>query len=86
MKTFFNKLDFRKPMSKIHQPYFAVIVISLLIILEACNSTPKLPVKSKFIGETISTTVGSEAARYYLESYLQDLRLTPDLDVRISDL
>jgi len=73
-------------MSKIHQPYFAVIVISLLIILEAFNSPPKLPVKSKFIGETISTTVDSEAARYYLESYLQGLRLTPDLDVRISDL
>ncbi|CAB1057355.1 hypothetical protein D1BOALGB6SA_2094 [Olavius sp. associated proteobacterium Delta 1] len=73
-------------MSKTHQPYFAVNVISLLIILQACNSTPKIPVNSKFLGETISTTVDSEVARYYLESYLQGSRLNPDLDVRIGEL
>lgn len=73
-------------MKKIHQPYFAVIVISLLIFLEACNSIPKIPVNSKFLGETISTTVDSKVAQYYLESYLQGSRLNPDLDVRIGEL
>ncbi len=73
-------------MSKIHQPYFAVLVLPLLIILVACNSTPKLPVKSNFLGETISTTVDSEVARYFLESYLQGSRLNPDFDARIGEL
>ncbi len=83
--TLFKKLSFRKPMSKIHQLYCTVIVISLLIILDACHSTPKIPVNSKFLGETISTTVDSEVARYYRENYLQGSRLNPVLDVRIGE-
>jgi len=70
-------------MSKIYTLYFAVIVFPLLIFLEACSSTPQFPVKSKFLGETISTTVDSEVTRYYLENYLQGSRLNPDFDVKI---
>jgi hypothetical protein len=75
-----------KKMRKIYAPDLAVIVLPFLIFLEACNSTPKFPVKSKFLGETINTTVDSEVARYYLESYLQGSRLKPDLDARIDEL
>jgi hypothetical protein len=62
-------------MRKIYAPEFAIIVLPLLIYLEACSLTPRFPVESNFLGETISTTVDSEIARYYLESYLQGSRL-----------
>ena len=73
-------------MSKIYHRYFAVLLLPLMIFLEACSSIPKFPVKSEFLGEAISTTVDSEVARYYLESYLQGSRLNPDLDARIGNL
>ncbi len=73
-------------MRKIYAPDFAVIVLPLLFFLETCSLAPRFPVKSNFLGETISTTVDSEVARYYLESYLQDSILNPDLDARIDDL
>ena len=57
-------------MRKIFVPDYAFLVLLLVIFLEACSSTPKFPVKSVFLGETISTTVDSGVARYYLESYL----------------
>ena len=73
-------------MRKIYASEFAVIVLPFLIFLEACSLTPKFPVKGQFLGETVSTTVDSEVARYYLESYLQGSRLKPDLDARIDEL
>jgi hypothetical protein len=73
-------------MRKIYAPEFAIIVLPLLIYLEACSLTPRFPVESNFLGETISTTVDSEIARYYLESYLQGSRLNPGLDARIGKL
>lgn len=73
-------------MKKIYAPDFAIIVLPLLIFLEACSFTPRFPVESKFLGETLSTTVDSEVARYYLENYLQGSRLNPDLDTRIGEL
>ena len=73
-------------MKKIYAPDFAIIVLPLQIFLEACSFTPRFPVESKFLGETISTTVDSEVARYYLENYLLGSRLSPDLDTRIGEL
>jgi hypothetical protein len=81
-----DTLKKRVKVSKTYPLYIAVLVLLLLFFLEACSSIPKFAVKGKFLGETFSTTVDSEVARYYLESYLQGSRRNPELDARIAEL
>lgn len=66
----------------------AATIICLLscLFLGACSSIAKIPVKGKFFEENVETTVDSEVARYYLESYLQGKNENRDMDDRISAL
>jgi hypothetical protein len=68
------------------QLYYVSCLIFLLLILEGCSSIPKYPVEGELLGETVSTTVDSEIARYYLENYLQGKRSHPIFDEKIDRL
>jgi len=57
-----------------------------LILLGACSSTPKTLVDSPLFGKHVFTTVDSEVARYYLDSYLQGELSNREFDERISGL
>ncbi|HLD66278.1 MAG TPA: hypothetical protein VJA19_09550 [Pseudomonas sp.] len=67
---------------------FGVSLVYLLVclLLWACSSAPEIPAKGEFFGEPLQTTVDSEIARYYLESYLQGKNVNRDMDERISAL
>jgi hypothetical protein len=56
------------------------------LMLASCGSGPKIAAKGTLSGEVIETTVDSEAARYYLESYLQGKKGDPGLDRKIDAL
>lgn len=61
-------------------------VCLLAVILSpqfGCASHPKYPVEAALLDETITTTVDSREAQYYLNHYLQGERLEADLDSRI---
>ncbi|MBN1550846.1 hypothetical protein JW979_05240 [bacterium] len=49
-------------------------------------SIPKIPIKGELAGQHIDTTVDSEIARYYLESYLQNNRTNPSFDLKIDQV
>jgi hypothetical protein len=57
-----------------------IILSAALLLLSACAG---LPVRGVVGGQTIKTRVDSEAARYYLESYLAGKRNDAALDERI---
>ncbi len=57
-----------------------VVLFSALLLLSACAG---LPVRGSVGGQTIETRVDSEAARYYLASYLAGERSNSVLDERI---
>lgn len=67
---------------------FALLFANLLacLVLVSCGSISDTPVKAKFLGELVESTVDSETARYYLENYLQGKRENRELDARISEL
>ncbi len=70
-------------------PKFPLILSIWLVILftVGCSfSTPKIPVKGKLIGESITTTVDSEIAKYYLENYLQNNRTNSEFDRKIDQV
>jgi len=58
----------------------------LLAILLALSACAGLPVRGTVGGQTIETRVDSEAARYYLGSYLAGNRTNPTLDARIDQI
>jgi hypothetical protein len=65
----------------------------LLAILPSFNlpfgggaAIPKIPVVGKLAGQRIRTTVDSELAKYYLESYLPNKRTRPQLDSLIDQI
>lgn len=53
------------------------------VILAGCGSLPRVPVHGTFLGRELKTTVDSEIARYFVESYLPGKRVNPELDARI---
>lgn len=67
----------------------AIVCLLICAFLGACSSIPTIPTipaKGKFFGEHIDTTVDSDVARYYLESYLQGKNENRHVDERISAL
>ncbi len=58
-------------------------LLLLLLGSSGCSSLAKYPVQSELLGEAIDTTVDSEIARYYLDTYLQGKRLKPEYDYQI---
>jgi hypothetical protein len=51
-----------------------------------CAPYLKLPVKGRLAGESISTTVDSAIAKYYMEQSLSSTAANPELDRRIADI
>ena len=64
----------------------SIVCILAFIFLGACSSISKIPAKGTFFAERVETTVDSEIARYYLESYLQGKNENQEMDERISTL
>lgn len=60
------------------------VCIAACLQLAACGGTPKIPVAGEMFGQHIETTVDSDKARYYVESYLsgkhQDVALSSEMD------
>jgi hypothetical protein len=49
----------------------------------ACSISPRVPAVGTLAGQTVATTVDSELAKYYLESYLPGRRIDPERDAVI---
>ena len=64
----------------------SITCVLAFIFLGACSSFSKIPATGTFYEEPVDTTVDSEIARYYLESYLPGKRGNPGMDDRISEL
>lgn len=62
------------------------LLFSVLLNITACTSIPKVPVQGIFLDEEINTTVDSEIAKYYIESYLKGENGNPNLHDKISRL
>jgi hypothetical protein len=62
---------------------YAVCLVSLLLCPVGCATVPEYPVNSEFLGERVHTAVDSEIARYYLENYLQDIKVNTVFDQKI---
>lgn len=54
--------------------------------LGACGAIPRIPAHGEFLGQHVTSTVDSEVARYYLESYAQGKREDRAADEKISAL
>jgi hypothetical protein len=70
----------------IRLPSISLVCILTCLFLGACSSIPRIPAKGAFFGQRVDTTVDSEIARYYLESYLQGKNENGDMDEQISAL
>jgi hypothetical protein len=70
----------------IRLPSVSLVCILTCLFLGACSSIPRIPAKGEFFGQRVDTTVDSEIARYYLESYLQGKNEIRDMDEQISAL
>lgn len=55
-------------------------------LLGACGSIPRIPADGEFLGRHVASTVDSEVARYYLESYAQGKREDRAADENIAAL
>lgn len=64
----------------------SIVCILACLFLVSCGAIPTIPAKGEFLGEGIDTTVDSDIARYYLESYLQGKHENRDIDERIAAL
>lgn len=64
----------------------AAASLAALLVLAACTSIPRIPVRTTYAGEPLHTTVDSALARYYLEDHLHGRRGNPDLDATIDAL
>jgi hypothetical protein len=61
------------------------ILLLASLVLVACSSIPTIPISGQLFGEQVTTTVDSEIARYYFESYLMGgNRKNPEMDSAIS--
>lgn len=67
-------------------PYLQFLCLLITITISGCETLPGLPVSGELNGQTITTTVDSEAARYYLEDYLNGNRSDSELDRKIDRL
>lgn len=67
-------------------PGVSLVCIATCLFLGACSTIPKIPAKGAFFEQRVETTVDSEIARYYLESYLQRKNENRDMDEKISAL
>jgi len=70
----------------IRLPSASLVCILACLFLGACSSIPEVPAKGEFFGQRVETSVDSEIARYYLESYSQGKYENRDLDEKISAL
>jgi len=59
------------------------IGLSAFLCLASCSTTPEFPAAGAFLGERVETTVDSEVARYYLETYLQGKNEDPGMHASI---
>jgi hypothetical protein len=64
--------------------YLAIVFLSLL--LGACSQIAKIPTQGVWAGQPVRSSVDSDVARYYLESYLQGQRSQGALDAQIDSL
>lgn len=64
----------------------APVCIAACLFLGACSSIPEIPAKGEYFGQRVETSVDSEIARYYLESYSQGKYENRDLDEKIAAL
>ena len=67
-------------------PSTAPVCLAACLFLAACSSIPEIPAKGEYFGQRVETSVDSEIARYYLESYSQGKYENRDLDKKISAL
>lgn len=63
--------------------HYAGCLIFLVLVSQSCATIPRYQAQSEFLDDTVSTTVDSEIARYYLENYLQGKRTHPSFDEKI---
>ena len=62
-------------------------MLALLIGFQyGCVSYAKFPVDAELMEESVTTTVDSRAAQYYLNHYLQGERLDKELDLKIDQI
>jgi len=67
-------------------PSASPVCILACLFLGACSSIPEIPAKGEYFGQRVETSVDSEIARYYLESYSQGKYENRGLDEKISAL
>ena len=63
--------------------HYAGCLIFLVLVSQSCATIPRYQAQGEFLDDTVSTTVDSEIARYYLENYLQGKRTHPSFDEKI---
>jgi len=63
-----------------------LVCLLACIFLGACSSIPRVPARGELFGQRVDTTVDSEIARYYLESWLPGKKEDRALDARIAAL
>lgn len=68
------------------QLFVAGCFLVLLFVGEGCSTVPRYQAEGELFGETVSTTVDSEIARYYMQSYLKGKRSDSSYDQRIDRL
>jgi hypothetical protein len=62
----------------------ALLAIALLALdVSACSTSPRVPAVGIVAGQAVTTTVDSELAKYYLESYVRGRRTDPARDAAI---
>ena len=59
------------------------VISTLLLLTVGCSAFPQYPVSATLLDEPIATTVDSPEAQYYLNHYLQNERVNPNLDQKI---
>lgn len=57
--------------------------LSACLCIASCSAIPQFPAAGVFLGERVETTVDSEVARYYLETYLQGKNEDPGMHASI---
>jgi hypothetical protein len=55
----------------------------LVVAVSACSIQPRVPVVGSLAGQAVATTVDSEVAKYYLESYARGWRIDSERDAVI---
>ncbi len=55
-----------------------------VVLSSGCTSIPRLPIDGRVGLERVRTTVDSELAQYYIQEFLENAGMKPELDSRIS--